>query len=826
MFSMIQATGGFTTIAQKQEFENDFQTLNFPDEFLPNWYGNEVRTTASRIFQVTGQGRNNSKALAVQPISTFDGKIWAKFNPSNFENPALVFYAKTTQNGTGSRPVLVFYSLGESLEGDFSDPIQLGTDQEFANENRDFRKYEIALPPELIGKQEAFFSLDIRYGPGTGSAARWVMDDVEFGDIVKDDTPPQIVKVKGYDSNALMIAFSEKVDPVFSILPLAYELEGENPSFGVSKNDSTVLITFDKELESAKNYSLSIRQIPDLEGNFLQDTLISFTFFDPTFFSEKSLVINEIMPAPRAEQDLPNAEFIEIYHKGEQDFRLEGIRLSNSRSEAILDEFWISPGDYLILAPENLAFEFFEFGPVLPVKNWPALLNSGDKISLSTAEGIVIDRISYATASWGGSDFANGGYSLEVSNPAFLCENSVLLRPSISQFRGTPGAQNSVFDPNFTLPLIEIESAFFQDSVQILVIFSSPIIPQLNLENLEVDPLLEFDSISFNGSSRLQLFLKTPADKNLKYKLTLRNLKDCFGNDLEMQTVELVLPDLPKLGEIIINEVLFDPKAGDSKFVELKNKSQNYLSLENWALANINSEGLPDQFRIIGEKGLVLPPDGYLAITTDVNSLKSAYPKSESGNFLQVSSLPSYPISGGTVVLLSPNEEIAEKFEYSDELHHPLLRDTKGVSLERISANSQVDLTSNWQSASGNEDFATPGRKNSQTLDIEFESSLLQIDPEIFDPEGSGGPAFCSIRYQLAAAGWVGNFKIYSAAGQLIQTLAQNQILGTEGLLTWTGTDSTGKLVRSGYYILVVELYEPGGEVRVVKKTIVVASRL
>jgi hypothetical protein len=240
----------------------------------------------------------------------------------------------------------------------------------------------------------------------------------------------------------------------------------------------------------------------------------------------------------------------------------------------------------------------------------------------------------------------------------------------------------------------------------------------------------------------------------------------------------------------------------------------------------VNSTGAVDQIRIFGNPGQIMPPDSYLAITTDANTLRLSYPKSAEGNFLQISSLPSYPISGGTVVLVSPKGGIEESFAYNEDLHHPLLRDPKGVSLERVSANSPVSLESNWQSASGNEEYATPGRNNSQSLELEFESELIQIDPEIFDPEGSLGVGFTSIRYDLTSPGWVGTFKIYSASGQLIQTLAQNQILGTQGLLTWAGTDSTGKLVRAGYYVLVVELFEPNGEVKAIKKTIVVATRL
>ncbi|MBA4300919.1 MAG: hypothetical protein C0433_12585 [Cyclobacterium sp.] len=812
--------------AQNQDFESSFQPSSYPEEFLPNWYGNEVRATSARIFQVSNQGRNGSKGLAVQPISTFDGKIWIKLTPAHFENPELLFFAKTIQNGSGNRPALVFYSWGRKLDGEFSEPIQIGNNTEFPNSNQEFRRYNITLPSHFKSEEEVFLSLDIRYGPGSGSAARWIMDDFEFGDIVRDESPPRVISAKGYDSNSVFIQFSERVDPVFSIFSIAYELEDENPISVQLKSDSLVIATFERKLESAKSYGLSIRQIPDLEGNFLEDTTVTFTFFDPTDIPEKSLVINELMPAPRADQDLPNVEYIELFHAGDHEFRLGGLKLSNSRSTAILSEFWLNPGEYLILAPENQAAQLASFGKVLPIKSWPTLLNSGDQVFLSSASGMFIDRISYFTSTWGGNVLANGGYSLEVPNPFFLCDNSAFLTPSIDKLRGTPGIQNSIFDPKTELVNLKIESAFFVDSKEILVAFSSPILPKFDKENISFTPVLKADTLIFVSTTEIRLILETPAEENSVYRLVLDGFKDCFGNEIGDLSINLVLPEIPEKGELIINEVLFDPRTGDPKFVEVKNTTEKYLNLENLALANINSAGLPDQLRVFGKKGLVLEPKGYLAITTATQALKLAYPKSIQGNFLQIPTLPSYPIAGGTVVLLFSGGEIAETFKYDKNLHHPLLRNPKGVSLERISDQSPTTLSSNWQSASGNEDYATPGRKNSQALDIEFEAEIIQIDPEVFDPEGSSGPAFTSIRYQLDMAGWVGTFKIYSAAGQLIQTLAQNQILGTNGMFTWTGTDSTGKLVRAGYYVLVAELYELGGKTKVFKKTIVVATRL
>lgn len=826
LFTIFLEWGGVEVFGQKQDFESSFQPSSYPEQFLPEWYGNEVRATSSRIFQISNQGRNGSKALAVQPISTFDGKIWIRLAPAQFVDPELSLFAKTIQNGSGSRPALVFYSWSKNLDGEFSEPMQIGDEGEFPNLTQEFKRYDITLPSEFMKEDEVFLSLDIRYGPGSGSAARWIMDDFEFGYRVGDESPPKVNLIKGYDSNSVLIEFSEKVDPVFSILSIAYELEGQNPISTQLKSDSLAVVTFEEKLESFKSYALTIRQIPDLDGNFLQDTTVNFTFFDPTDITEKALVVNEIMPAPRADQDLPNVEYIELYHAGDHEFRLEDLKLSNSRSSTRLSEYWFLPGEYLILVPESQANEFKDFGSVLPVKNWPTLLNSGDRVTLEDSDGIVIDRISYTTSSWGGNTFASGGFSLEVPNPFFLCDNSVFLEPSLDPMRGTPGFQNSNYDLNFETVSSRIESAYFIDSSSVSLIFSRPILPKVSEKPFVFTPFLDVDSLAFISAIEVRIFLKTPARLNQEYRLEITDLKDCFGNEITQQRITIILPESPQKGDVIINEVLFNPRTGDPKFVELWNVSQKSINLENWALANLNSTGFPDQVRVFGAQGLIMPPNSYLAITTDVGALRLTYPKSSNGRFLQLPTLPSYPIAGGTVILLNPEREIVEPFEYSEDLHHPLLRDPKGVSLERISSDSPASLKSNWQSASGNQDYATPGRKNSQALESEFESEIIQIDPEIFDPGGSSGVPFTSIRYQLGASGWMGTFRIYNSAGQLIQTLAQNQILGSEGLLTWSGTDSTGQLVRAGYYILMVDLYEPSGSTKVVKKTIVVATRI
>ena len=59
-----------------------------------------------------------------------------------------------------------------------------------------------------------------------------------------------------------------------------------------------------------------------------------------------------------------------------------------------------------------------------------------------------------------------------------------------------------------------------------------------------------------------------------------------------------------------------------------------------------------------------------------------------------------------------------------------------------------------------------------------------------------------------------------------LSKMAQNELLEASGLFTWTGTDSQGKIVRPGYYVLLVELYDLTGQVVTIRKTLVVATKL
>lgn len=816
-----------SVLAQTQDFEGAFSIVSYPQPFLPGWYANELRSTSSRVFRLPSGGVNGSAALAIQPISTFTGRIWVRLQPKQLRNPHVVFWAKTLKNGTGTRPALVYASWSKTLEGNYEERMPVGDVNQFPNATTAFHQVDLEVPALFSGLEEVFLSLEVGIGPGTGSAARWVMDGFSLEDRIVDEVAPRVAQVKGFGPKEVMVVFSEPVDPVFSRLPLAYALEGKEPLETRRLADSVLVLAFEGDLVEEKPYSLLARQVPDLYGNFLVDTLVEFRFTDPSDFGFKSLVINEIMAAPRQDQDLPFVEYVELKNPLKKELRLDGLIFSTSTAQVVLPSYWIAPGEMVLLCPASQAGLLHPFGKVLPLDGWVILPNSGTTLRLHSPLGQLVDQLSYSLVTWGGAAYANGGYSLELPDPYYRCDGISLLTPSSDLRRGTPGFQNSNFKRQEDPGSLQVAGSWFSDSINVTIALNQAIQPGLDGASFAFTPDLVIDSSWVVASGkRIGLSLQAPAKGSHPYQLKVAAVEPCVGEPGGFET-SLILGESPVPGELILNEVLADPRPGDPKFVEIHNtSSQKYLSLEGWSLAMKVGEGAPQQVRIFGEEGQNLAPLGYLALSTDPERLRLAYPQSAAGEFTQVNGLPSLPIGGGTLLLISPGGQVIESLSYNAAWHHPLLRTSKGVSLERVAPFSSAAESGNWHSASSTADYGTPGRRNSTVVSTDIEGGILQVDPRVFDPEGSSGPNFITIRYSLEQVGWVGTFSIYSAAGREVAVLGQQQILGSSGLFSWSGTAAGGRRAPPGYYLLVAQLWDLSGKVTVLKKTFVVASRL
>jgi hypothetical protein len=145
-------------------------------------------------------------------------------------------------------------------------------------------------------------------------------------------------------------------------------------------------------------------------------------------------------------------------------------------------------------------------------------------------------------------------------------------------------------------------------------------------------------------------------------------------------------------------------------------------------------------------------------------------------------------------------------------MHHPILAEEKGISLERISFDIKTNDIKNWHSASTTSGYGTPGYKNSQFEIENIDRPGITFSPESFSPNSDGYNDEYQINYEFEKPGYVANISIFDAAGRFIMKLANNEILGTSGTILWNGEDQTGQRQNLGVYVVLVEIFNTSGE--------------
>ena len=641
--------------------------------------------------------------------------------------------------------------------------------------------------------------------------------------------PPKLLDVVVLPDKQLALYFDKKLDPILAIVPQFYSISNEAPqTVHLEDNGKEVILEFENTWSDSTTLSLKIRQLEDLDGNEINPIVFDFVYQQVAVPGLKDLLINEVMPAPREGSALPASEYIEIFNSTDNTINLGGMKLANSRNQSLLPREEIKPGEHVILCPSSSVAAFTNYGKVIGLSPWPALLNGGDELSLSNHKDELVDRMTYGPEIPLASEVLTNGYSLELVNPWATCEGLGNYAPSRSETKGTPGSANSVFDNSPDRIAPQLIKAFVRDKYQIVLQFSKPSAENTGeVADFEIVPSIKIQSAVKDPNDPFQwiLSLEDSLKVNQSYEITVENWRGCSGNalDKESNTAFIKIPGLPADGDIVLNEILFNPPGGAPKFVEIYNNSSKLINLKNWKLANV-TEGAIDNRKIIATEDLILDPFSYLALTTDRQSLITYFPKAVNRPVL-VMSLPSYPIRSGTVVLLDPEEKWPERFDYDENYHHGFLRDAKGISLERYALDKSANDPNNWHSAAGTENFATPGYRNSQVFDGKTAGVGLTISPEIFVPHAAGEQPFTTISYKMDQPNYQATLRIFTPTGIQVRLLCQNERWAANGFYTWDGTNEKGEKVGAGYYVISAELFHPNGHVQHIKKTVVVGAK-
>ncbi|MEX2595560.1 MAG: hypothetical protein WEC59_01425, partial [Salibacteraceae bacterium] len=207
------------------------------------------------------------------------------------------------------------------------------------------------------------------------------------------------------------------------------------------------------------------------------------------------------------------------------------------------------------------------------------------------------------------------------------------------------------------------------------------------------------------------------------------------------------------------------------------------------------------------------------------DNLISNYPSGIEENFWLMD-LPSYPNTEGSVIIIDPFGDEADRFDYHEDMHFALINDPDGVSLERISASLPTNEADNWHSASSTENYATPGYLNSQDYDPSDDAAEVSLSAEIISPDNDGYQDVVSINYQFNEPGYLMSVSIYTDKGVLINPLVSNRIIGNEGSFIWNGTKENGEKAHTGIHVIMVEAFNLNNKQERFRLPIVVATKL
>jgi hypothetical protein len=305
--------------------------------------------------------------------------------------------------------------------------------------------------------------------------------------------------------------------------------------------------------------------------------------------------------------------------------------------------------------------------------------------------------------------------------------------------------------------------------------------------------------------------------------LSLAGVKDRSGNPLAgTHSVFIGNGFEADSTDLIINEILFNPPTGGNEYVELYNRSNKALDLRYLSITSRKpSDGSFNTAYPLTNLPLFLEPGEYVVVTKNQDLVRQFFTCPDDAFFTEPSSMPSLANTNGCAVILNNvSNTVVDQLYYNESMHSKGITNKKGVALERIRFDLPAAEASNWASATTQSGYGTPGYLNSQHLTgiepVRINPNSMVIVYPTLENEQYG------IRYQLDQPGYNCRLFIYDSVGRLVNTVANNELLGSQGVIHWNGKGNSARKLTSGIYIVYLEVFNMSGVVHKFKTPVVV----
>ncbi|MEP6673592.1 MAG: lamin tail domain-containing protein [Ferruginibacter sp.] len=545
------------------------------------------------------------------------------------------------------------------------------------------------------------------------------------------------------------------------------------------------------------------------------------------------IVIDELMVDPAPQIGLPNNEWVELKNISTVAFNLAGWRVGDAAGQSgAMPSYILKPDSFVIVCSSGSVAAMNAFGPTISVTSFPSLDNDADIIFLRSPQNIIIHAVGYNSAWYNNELKKDGGWTLEMTDTKNPCSAAANWVASINSMGGTPGKINSVDAHNPDQFPPKLLSAYAADSLNIVLVFDEPLD---SLRSTAPNNYLVSDGIGIPQNvvagapvfDRIYLKLNMPLTRNKIYTVTVNAVTDCAGNAISNNSITRVgLSAVAENMDVVINEILFNPKPNGTDYLELYNRSNKIIDLQQLYIANRNSSAVISSIKQLSIGSRLLFPQDFLLITENPLPVQSQYFCPNPGSFITLNGMPSFNDDKGDAIILNAQGNIVDELQYDEKWHFKLIDNDEGVSLERIDYNALTQDPLNWHSAATSSGYGTPGYKNSQyRADAQLQGTIT-VSPEIISPDNDGMDDFATLDYNFPEPGYVASITIFDAAGRSVRYLQQNALCGIKGNFRWDGLGEKNQQLPVGIYIFYTEVFNLKGKSGRFKNVVVLARKV
>ncbi len=662
-----------------------------------------------------------------------------------------------------------------------------------------------------------FFVLNCVYT--STRADKFFVDDILVnGAQIIDAQKPKIVSETFPELNSIRLHFSEPIDSATGVktnnfILLETNKNPQNIVWDKSKPNQLLLI-FNAPLPIGYNYTLRCEAVEDLFGNELQDTLVEFLFFIPRY---RSLTINEIMADPSPPVNLPDAEYAELNNDSGTDLDLSGWLWVAGTDTFELPNYIFRKNTHVLIVAESEAHLFSNY-PIITVSAPAGYLNNTQEyLAVLTEKGVAIDALTYSSDWHDNSAKKEGGWSLTQAGPSLWCFDAENWTSNYDPDGGTPGATNWV-DNLDSLNRAELTEVLWVNANEVVLTFAQGISIYRKPKITASRPA---NMVAFNPSRPTEVrMVFIDAIGSQPVSIYVQKVPSCSGY-FSADTLTFSAPQTAEIGDVVLNEILFNPAGEVEDFVEIWNTSAKTMLLGSLRLANVDASGnVTNQFTLGAENALLLPGE-FLVVGLERTELCAKYSCAKR-RFYSETATPSMPDAEGNIALTNAALLVLEQVNYSEDWHHQLISSADGVSLERIHPALKSNEASSWHSAASAVNYASPGRVNSQFSGNAVGQGSISVQSSTVSPNNDGQNDVLLLTYNLPQSA-VLSVVIFGVNGVQMATIADQLLTENSGTLSWDGTDENGQLAASGIYIVLAEWFTPSGEKGMQKLNIVVS---